>query len=178
MMEEKRKEISRLFYFVCGPVDGEHCEIPDGLYYDEQRKEFRCKDYGYKCKRVCSTSGKLRKDIFKDANDLKLSLVHKNLKILCSYLRDHPETMKRREKCSECGNEHWYRCKICQGRMCKCDIHQFYYFTICGSCLNDVQEIGDLEKMIKSLQEKVCTLHERQEDLVKLWNKKKVWINS
>jgi len=169
---------------VCGPIDGDPCEIPNGLYYDDLREGFRCKAHGYRCKRVCPTSGKLRKDVFKDANVLKLSLVRKNLKSLCSYLKDNPETMDRRDdKCSGCGQTIYYRCKICQRKVCgKCNDCHVSSFVVCDECLIDAKEIGDIERQVKPLEKKIRMLEDkmdafrdRQMEIATFWNRKKLW---
>ena len=169
---------------VCGPIDGDPCEIPDGLYFDKVREEFRCKSHGYQCKRVCSISGKLRKDVFKDANDLKLSLVRKNLKILCNHLKNNPEAMNRRDvNCSECGNTLYYRCKICQRKVCgKCNARHVSSFVVCDECLTDAKELEDIERQVKPLEKKIRKMEDkveefrdRQMEIATLWNRKKVW---
>ena len=190
MTEEERKEITLL---ICGEtIDGHLCNIPDGLYYDEEKKEFLCKTRGYECIRVCTKSGNLRKYSIENMNILKLSLVRKKLKILCDYLKQCPETAKH-HVCDKCGVTGYHsQCSVCKKNVCAGCHKNFEFGIICLQCLRDTEAakdiiwteeqivplkkiMEDLEKTRSKTYEEKIKLRKRQTEIVDLWSKQKIW---
>ena len=170
MTEEERKEITRL---ICGAVDGNFCNGPEGLYYDGEK--FNCRYHGDGCYRVGEKSGRLKKN-YRSNNELKSSLVRKKLKILCIDLKQHPETLQK-YRC-KCGTASYSRCFICDAIVCEeCQVSMQERCYVCERCSrseDNFKEMMILNERLSQLSEETRQIqHKRQEEL-RLW-KQKVW---
>lgn len=173
MTEEERKEITHL---LCGAVDGNFCSGPEGLFYDGE--EFCCRYHGNGCSRVGEKSGRLKKN-YPLGSELKTSLVRKKLKVLCAYLKEHPEKISSRYVC-ECGNRSYNRCLICSTVICtNCQVNMDAGNS-CGVCRrcsqneNSLKVMKELIRKIEQLTDETRQLQRRRTDEMKLW-KQKVW---
>ena len=172
MTEEERKEIT---YLVCGTLgSGNFCSGPEGLYYDGER--FNCRYHGDGCYRVGAKSGRLKKN-YKPSNDLKSSLVRKKLKILCIYLKKHPEIVQKYT--CKCGRASYSRCFICDEIVCEtCQTNMQDQCYVCERCSSkseeNFKEMMILNERLRQLSEETRQIQHKRKEEIQLW-KQKVW---
>ena len=126
-------------------------------------------------------------------NVLKLSLIRKKLKTLCSHLKHHPETINTKI-CDGCGEIGYHnRCVICKTKVCEKCLKRLESGIFCSRCLEDglekVEKINEIENQIVPLRKRLTKLERtrqvvsnqqselrrKQWEITKLWSKQKIW---